>query len=338
LQGSQLLQTCLQRCCDGVAEGDREDLTAFSKGVIIKSKRGVAQLVARTAGGREVAGSSPVTPTNTILINKYKMSIKTLKFKSEIVEPITSGKVYKTWRLFDDKQLEVDDILQLVNSDTKQEIGYARITKITIKHLADLDEADMRGHRQYNDIEEIVTKFKKFYGPKVNSASVVKVIEFNYLGQNLSIDDEINTTLITEVKIYTDGGSRGNPGPSACSYVIVDGKDNILKSDGLYLGVTTNNQAEYQAVLNALKAAQSLGIKKIHIFADSLLIVNQLNGVYKIKNYSFWPIVEEIKERVKTFDKVNFTHIPREMNRLADEQVNTILDNQAIDNPVPKML
>jgi ribonuclease HI len=266
------------------------------------------------------------------------MGIKTLKFKSELVEPITSGKVYKTWRLFDDKQLEVDDILQLVNSDTKQEIGYAKITKITIKHLADLDETDMRGHKYYHGIEEIVTKFKKFYGPKVNSASVVKAIEFNYLGQNLSIDDEINTTLITEVKIYTDGGSRGNPGPSACSYIIVDNKDNILKSDGLYLGVTTNNQAEYQAVLNALKAAQSLGITKIHIFADSLLIVNQLNGVYKIKNRSFWPIVEEIKERAKTFDKVNFTHIPREMNRLADEQVNTILDNQAIDNPVPKVL
>jgi ribonuclease HI len=265
-------------------------------------------------------------------------SIKTLKFKSDIVEPIISGKVYKTWRLFDDKQLEVDDILQLVNSDTKEEIGYAKIVKITIKHLADIIEEDMSGHKYYNNIEEVVAKFKDFYGPRVNPESIVKIIEFEYLGPKLSVDDEINTTLITEVKIYTDGGSRGNPGPSACSYVIVDDNDNVLKSDGIYLGITTNNQAEYQAVLNALKAAQALGVKKIHIFADSLLIVNQLNGTYKIKNRSFLPIVEEIKERAKTFNKVSFTHIPREMNRLADDQVNSILDNQAIDNTASKVL
>lgn len=266
------------------------------------------------------------------------MSIKTLKFKSNIVEPIISGKVYKTWRLFDDKQLGVDDILQLVNSDTKQEIGYAKIVKITIKHLADLNEEDMHGHNHYNNIEEIVTKFKKFYGPKVNLKSIVKVIEFNYIGQNLSIDDEINTTLITEVKIYTDGGSRGNPGPSACSYVIVDNNDNVLKTDGIYLGITTNNQAEYRAVLNSLKAAQILGAKKVHIFADSLLIVNQINGVYKIRNRSFLPIYEEIIERIKAFDKVGITHIPRELNKLADDQVNYILDNQTIDSVPPKML
>ncbi len=257
------------------------------------------------------------------------MGIKTLKFRSEVVEDITSGRVSKTWRLFDDKRLDVDDILQLINSDTEQFFGYGKVIKITTKHLADIDESDMEGHKRYQNAAQIIGYLTQFYGPRVEPESIVKIIEFKYLGHELSADDEINTTLITDVNIYTDGGSRGNPGPSACSYVMFDCNKNIIKNDGSYLGITTNNQAEYQAVLLALKAAIEIGAKNIHIFADSLLVVNQMDGVYKIKNQDLVPIYNEAKQLIKQLGRVTFTHIPREMNRVADEQVNNILDKHA---------
>jgi ribonuclease HI len=257
------------------------------------------------------------------------MSIKTLKFRPVVVEDIISGRVNKTWRLFDDKQLSVDDILQLICSDTKQFFGYGKIVKVITKHLVDIDDSDMENHKKYQNATEIVEYLTQFYGPRVNLESIVKIIEFEYLGQELSVDDEIKTTLLTEVDIYTDGGSRGNPGPSACSYVMLDCNKKVIRNDGIYLGIATNNQAEYQAVLHAVKAAIEIGAKNIHIFADSLLVVNQMNGIYKIKNQELIPIHNEVKQLIKQLNRATFTHIPREMNRVADEQVNNILDKHA---------
>jgi len=126
--------------------------------------------------------------------------------------------------------------------------------------------------------------------------------------------------------IYSDGGSRGNPGPSASGYVIFDEKERLIEEGGAYLGITTNNQAEYQAVRLALEAAQKHGIKNIQFRIDSLLVVNQMTGVYKIRNRDLWPIHERIKELVALFDHVSFTHVKREFNREADAMVNKILD------------
>lgn len=129
--------------------------------------------------------------------------------------------------------------------------------------------------------------------------------------------------------IYTDGGSRGNPGPSASGFVIMDSKEQILGEGGEYLGVTTNNQAEYQAVRLALESALKYHPKNIEFRIDSLLVVNQMNGVYKIKNRDLWPIHSAIKELVKEISgSVKFIHIRREFNTLADQKVNEVLDAQ----------
>lgn len=126
--------------------------------------------------------------------------------------------------------------------------------------------------------------------------------------------------------IYSDGGSRGNPGPSASGYVILDEKEQLIEEGGAYLGITTNNQAEYHAVRLALEAAQKHGLRNIQFRVDSLLVVNQITGVYKIRNRDLWPVYERIKELVTTFDHVSFTHVRREFNREADAMVNKILD------------
>lgn len=126
--------------------------------------------------------------------------------------------------------------------------------------------------------------------------------------------------------IYADGGSRGNPGPSASGYVIMNSRQEVLAQGGEYVGITTNNQAEYHGVRIGLEAALKLGLKKIDFRLDSMLVVNQMNGVYTIKNRELWPINERIHELVGQFERVTFRHVPRELNQLADGEVNRALD------------
>lgn len=132
-----------------------------------------------------------------------------------------------------------------------------------------------------------------------------------------------------QIKLYADGGSRGNPGPSASGYVLLDMEDNIILKSGVYLGITTNNQAEYQALKFGLIEAEKIGAREVDVYMDSLLVVNQMKGIFKVKNRDLWPIYEAIKDQVPHFKKVTFQHVPRELNKLADAEVNTTLDAEA---------
>lgn len=130
------------------------------------------------------------------------------------------------------------------------------------------------------------------------------------------------------IKMYADGGSRGNPGPSSSGFVLLDMEDNILVDKGVYLGVTTNNQAEYTALKLGLEEARKIGAQEVEVFMDSLLVVNQMNGIFKIKNRDLWPIHDAIKQLSKQFKHITFTHVPRELNKLADAAVNRALDEE----------
>lgn len=131
-----------------------------------------------------------------------------------------------------------------------------------------------------------------------------------------------------KVKVYGDGGSRGNPGPSACGFVILDMDDNVLVDKGVYLGITTNNQAEYAALKLALEECKKLGVREVYVHMDSLLVVNQMKGIFKIKNRDLWPTHEAIKQLAKSFKHIDYVHVPRELNRLADATVNRVLDQE----------
>lgn len=131
---------------------------------------------------------------------------------------------------------------------------------------------------------------------------------------------------VKEVKLFADGGSRGNPGPSASGYALLDDEDNIITKSGVYLGITTNNQAEYQALKIGLEECLKQGVREVQVFMDSLLVVNQMKGVFKVKNRDLWPIHESIKELAKQFKRVTYTHVPREFNKIADAEVNETLD------------
>ena len=138
-------------------------------------------------------------------------------------------------------------------------------------------------------------------------------------------NDAINTTLNTAV-IYSDGGSRGNPGPSAAGFVIMNSSGEVISEGGAYLGIATNNIAEYQAVYLGLERAQELGVRVVDFRMDSQLVANQMNGLYKIKHPDLAVIHHRINELAAQFDKVSFSHVRREYNKLADGVVNKILD------------
>lgn len=135
------------------------------------------------------------------------------------------------------------------------------------------------------------------------------------------------TTRVTEVQMYADGGSRGNPGPSASGFVILDMDGEVLYEHGAYLGITTNNQAEYQALKFGLEAAlEKFQSRDVHVYMDSMLVVNQMKHIFKVKNRDLWPIHDAITKLLPKFEKVSFDHVPRELNKLADAEVNKALD------------
>lgn len=138
--------------------------------------------------------------------------------------------------------------------------------------------------------------------------------------------DVITTTDVSHLVVYSDGGSRGNPGPSAAGFVVMNTQEEVIHQGGMYLGITTNNQAEYHGVRLGLEKALEMGAKTVDFRVDSLLVVNQLNGIYQIKNRELWPINERIRELLPLFEKVTFTHVRREFNQLADGMVNKILN------------
>ncbi len=126
--------------------------------------------------------------------------------------------------------------------------------------------------------------------------------------------------------IYTDGGSRGNPGPSGLGYYIIgpDGKE--LKRGGEFLGFSTSRLAEYYGLKEGLEQAIELGLKRVHFKSDSLMMVNQMNGIYKVKNPDLMQIHADVLKLLENLDAYSFTHVPRELNVEADAEVNKVID------------
>ncbi|MDP6387969.1 MAG: ribonuclease HI family protein [Candidatus Pacebacteria bacterium] len=136
-----------------------------------------------------------------------------------------------------------------------------------------------------------------------------------------------------KIILFTDGGARGNPGPAGIGIVIADDKGNILKEVSKFLGDTTNNFAEYEAVIEGLRALKRVfGTEKLKDFdievkLDSELVANQLSGTYQIKEESLFPQFIRIHNmQVKDFPKIKFSHIPREKNKEADRLANEAMD------------
>jgi ribonuclease HI len=261
--------------------------------------------------------------------------MKYLKFDHHLAGLIADGQKTKTFRLFDDKNIKLNDQLLLVDKveadkpDTWLVIGQLNVTSVTEKNLSSLKPDDWDGHENYIDETDFLDTFKRYYGDAVTPDTPVKIIEFIYhkLPKQAYSKKNIEASPLTDsVKLYADGGSRGNPGPSAGGFVVIDSSQQIILESGKYLGITTNNQAEYHALKGGLEACLKLGVSKVDVYMDSLLVVNQMKGSFKVKNRELWSIHNAIKQIATNFKEVKYTHVPRELNKLADAEVNKVLD------------
>ena len=152
--------------------------------------------------------------------------------------------------------------------------------------------------------------------PSVSGGAVAKTVDIT--GMTLS-----------EVVVYADGASRGNPGPSAAAAVAYDTDGNELTSRTKMIGKATNNVAEYRACILALELAADLGVPRVTVRMDSELVVRQMNGEYRIRNGDLARLADRVRELASGFEECAWEHVPRAANAAADSLANETLDGGA---------
>jgi len=139
---------------------------------------------------------------------------------------------------------------------------------------------------------------------------------------------------MTRAVLRSDGGARGNPGPAGAGFVIeVDGE--IVCRGGRYLGIATNNVAEYEAMIWGLENVRELGHRSVSVFADSELLVKQVNGQYKVKNAGLKPLFLRVLALLRAFESFEVCHVRREDNCAADAMANEAMDARATVGDAP---
>jgi ribonuclease HI len=127
-------------------------------------------------------------------------------------------------------------------------------------------------------------------------------------------------------KLSTDGGARGNPGPAAYGYVLEDEDGTVLAAHGERIGIATNNVAEYSALIAGLEKALELGLDEVEVVSDSELMVKQMRGEYRVKNEALRELYDDATALARRVGKVEYRHVRRAHNELADKLVNDALD------------
>jgi len=128
------------------------------------------------------------------------------------------------------------------------------------------------------------------------------------------------------VRLFTDGGARGNPGPAAYGYVLEDEDGSVLAAHGEKIGVATNNVAEYSALIAGLEKALELGLESVEVVSDSQLLVKQMQGTYRVKNEALQELWSRATSLARQVGSVRYSWVRREHNELADRLLNEALD------------
>ncbi len=157
---------------------------------------------------------------------------------------------------------------------------------------------------------------------------LLEKIADNALNAKGAIDSSEVNSVLNRVRVYSDGAARGNPGPAGAGAVLVEPSGQIVDRLGKYLGIHTNNYAEYMGLLLGLRRARELGVREVEVFADSELMIRQLGGRYQVKSTSLRPLYQQALKLLNDFSRVKLVHLPREMNSAADEMSNRAIDER----------
>ena len=244
-------------------------------------------------------GEQPEEAMARLVDEELSLSIKKMRLRDVITftEYIDSTKIYNLYIIYD---IEIEE-----NKEEKLQLGE--------KYSA----------YKFLGFSEDIFANLNFSGA---SASVLEI----ELGRINNIQHgEVTIGLrgaINGPTIYTDGGSRGNPGPSGIGYVVYDENGREIKRGGEFIGFATSRVAEYFGLKEGCEQAIELGFKTVRFVSDNLMMVNQMNGVYKVKNSDILQIYNDINNLIQKFDVVAFTHVKREQNSIADSEVNKAID------------
>lgn len=156
---------------------------------------------------------------------------------------------------------------------------------------------------------------------RLDEASMI-VLEMEGRGQTRSNYKEVANS----ATVYVDGSSRGNPGPSGIGYKVVGVNGEILAQGGEFIGFATSRVAEYYAMKEGCEQAIELGLKSVRFVSDNLMLVNQLNGIYKVKNRDILAIYDDVRRLSENFEACAFVHVARECNVDADAEANAAID------------
>ncbi len=138
----------------------------------------------------------------------------------------------------------------------------------------------------------------------------------------------LSSPMPERLRVYSDGAARGNPGLSGAGAVLVEPSGNVIDRLGKFLGKQTNNYAEYMGLLLGLRRARALGVREVEVFADSELMIRQLGGRYQVKSKTLKPLYDEAVRLLNDFSRVKLVHVPRAMNKAADEMSNRAIDER----------
>ena len=250
--------------------------------------------------GKIKFGEQPEESMSRLTYEELGMNVAKLKLKDVITftEFVNAAKVYNLYIIYD---IELDK-----NNDKR--------IKLNEKYSA----------YKFLSFNEDFFATLRFDGA---SASVLEIelgrtrAEKNQSGVEIGLRGAANGATI-----YTDGASRGNPGPSGIGYVIFDENGKEVKRGGEFIGFATSRVAEYYGLKEGCEQALELGIKTVRFISDNLMMVNQMNGIYQIKNNDILPIYNDIGNLIQKFEAVAFTHVRREENTIADSEANKIID------------
>jgi ribonuclease HI/ADP-ribose pyrophosphatase YjhB (NUDIX family) len=201
-------------------------------------------------------------------------------------------------------------------------VGSSQLSNLYIVYNVWLNEgAKIKAKERYSAYKYIKPEEMGNYRLDEASAIVLGMESRNYARANYK-------EVANSATVYVDGSSRGNPGPSGIGYHIVGENGQVLRQGGEFIGFASSRIAEYYALKEGCEQAIELGLKTVRFVSDNLMMVNQMNGIYKVKNRDLLPIYDDIQRMLENFEACAFMHVAREQNQEADAQANLAIDRQ----------
>ena len=211
--------------------------------------------------------------------------------------------------------IKLKDVVTFVNL-----LGASRLGNLYIIYEVELETGvELKIRDRYSAYKFV--KVSELSSMRLDDATI-SVLE---LGGNQGLNTNARNA-VNGATVYVDGGSRGNPGPAGVGYYIVGEDGRFLKKGGEFIGFATSRVAEYFALKEGCHQAIELGLKRVRFVSDNLMMVNQMNGIYRVKNRDIIPIYNDVKELLKNFEAAAFVHVKRELNTKADLEVNIAIN------------